>query len=340
MTRSNIVLTVLLVLQLIIAGVLFIPGDDDNGSSTSGTLLGDLTVDDVTALTLTGDTGDTLTVRRDGDAWVLPDAGDFPANSQRVVAFIRQMLALNTSRLVAESPSSHRQLSVSDDSFQRRIEIARGDQTTTLYIGTAAGTNATHMRIGGQDAVYLTSGLSAFDVSVDMAQWIDATYLTLDAERIFSLTVVNASGTVAFSRGNDGAWTMADLDDEQVFLPDSVTPLVNQAANIRMRRPLGTEAADDYGLDEPLAVVTIRTRGSLAQGDGTATPDASDQTIESTYTLTIGAELEDGYVARVSNSDYYVLIAPTVAETFINAAQAAFLEAEEGLGIDVPGGDS
>ena len=82
---------------------------------------------------------------------------------------ISDVLAIDNSRLVANTPASQARLKVHADNFARRIELDRANgDPVILYLGTSPNANATHVRLDGQDAVYLTTGALASEASSDL----------------------------------------------------------------------------------------------------------------------------------------------------------------------------
>lgn len=296
--RLNLLLIGALVVQVIIAAIVFWP----RGAATAGEpLLGDVASDDVTALTITNAEGETLTLVKEGEEWVLPDAGNFPALTQNVTELLDKLVAIESGRLVARTAESHARLQVAEDDFVNKVELTTGDGTETLYVGSAPNTGATNVRLGGQNNTYLTNQVNSWELNIQPSSWIDALYFSVTSNNVSRLELQNAQGTFTFERslGEDdtpGDWALAQLGEDQALDQSTVTTLLSRVNNLRMVEPVGTEMQPEYGLDEPLSVVTLT--------------EVDDEGTETVHTLHVGAQDSDGnYYVQSAGSEYVVLVA-------------------------------
>ena len=98
---------------------------------------------------------------------------------------------------------------------------------------------------------------------------------------------------------------------DRPFNPDSVVTLLSRLSSINMVKPLGKTAKPEYGLDAPSATITAVV---------------SDTASTKVVTLKIGAKDASGnYPVISSDSTYYVSVAASYVEGFINATQDSFL---------------
>ena len=312
MNRRNQILVGILVLQLIVTAIVLWPRPTATAEGES--LFPDLDTGQIVGLTITDTGGQTVHMAKENGAWVLPEAGGFPVQADRVPEFLAKIAALKAERLVAQTSSSHARLKVADDDYERLVEFEMSDGSHhRFYIGTSPSSTVSHVRAGDQDQVYLTSALSAQDAGAQASNWIDRTYLEIPQDQIVALTLENANGTFAFSKEGD-TWTMAGLAEGETLDPTAVTSIVSRAALVTMSEPLGTEEQDSYGLQAPLALVTIQTH--------------SDETGDKTYTLRVGArDPEDSsYVVISSESPYYVRVSEYAVKDLVERARDGFLE--------------
>jgi hypothetical protein len=307
MSRLNQILIVLLIVQLALVGFIFWPRPASEAQG--GPLLANFKADEVVALTIADGEGNQLVLGKSGDAWVLPEAGDFPADGEKVTPFLEKIAAVQADRLVTQTEGSHQRLQVAADDFNRRLELTLADGTTDqLFIGSSAGAAATHVRADGQPQVYLTGELAAWDANPEVTSWVDTLYFTVPQTATTDLTLENANGTFEFEKQGD-TWTMVDLAEGETLNQDTVSALLNQAGTIRLTDVLGTEERTDFGLADPLATVTL-------------------ETTDDTYTLRVGArdEATNSYAFSTSNSPYYVRVAGWAGDAFVDKTGADFLE--------------
>jgi hypothetical protein len=132
--------------------------------------------------------------------------------------------------------------------------------------------------------------------------------------------------------------------------PDSVTGLLARVAQVRMTQPIGTTQEDSFGMDAPQATITLTVQeqkvtqpaetGASGQAgvvqlstpvgteaaSPTPPPTPTVETVETMYTLRIGAKLDGGdYAFIASNSTYYVQVSASTAEGILNLNHDSFL---------------
>ena len=310
-TRLQQLLIGVLVLQLALAALVFWPRPVASGSGEP--LLSGVQVGDVTGLTVTDDTGQTVTLAKQGDSWVAPAAGDYPADAAKITPVLDKLVAITTGRLVAQTAAGHAQLQVADDKFARKIELTTAEGVRTVYLGSAAGGSSVHVRLGGQDNVYLASGPNTWEVAGDVASWVNPVYFEASSADVTGFTLVNRNGEFPFVKDAQGNWSLPGLAADETLNPNNVISLVDQATTVRMTKPVGKTVDAAYGMAEPSAVVTLRYKS----GD-----------VEKTTTLTIGAQdpADQAYYAKSSDSEYYVKVAEYSVQTLIERGRAEFLQ--------------
>lgn len=337
LNRTNLLLVALFVVQAAVVAYLYWPGN--TVPTENEPLLGTLDASDVRSISITGTDDATIQLDRTSDGWVATSVGNYPATATKVDEIVGKLLAINSSRLVTNTPGSHKRLKVADDDFNSKIEVTTADGTQTLYIGTAPSTGATHVRLSGQDATYLTGEVASWELSPQASTWIDTLYFEVPREEVVGLTVENTNGTVEFSRENgESPWTLIGLAEGETLDESTVTTLLSRVVSVRLVEPLGTTEAADYGLAAPQATVTIKTKDA----DGN----------EATHTLLVGSKNEESgnYLFKSSGSAYYVTVSSFTGDDLVGKARADFLTAaeeessaaptEEGAATDVEATDA
>ncbi len=313
-SRLLLALATLVAVQLVLVAVVFLLPRGST-AATDAPLLPDLSVDAANALTIADDTGESITLAREGDGWVLPDADNYPANGGSIEALIEQIGELEADTVIAESAGSHARLQVGEEDFARRVDLSLdGGDGETLFIGSTAGGGASHMRAGDSDTVYLSDGISAFDVNATAAAWIDPTFFSVAQPDVQMLTLTNISGTVELVRGADGAFTLIDLTAGETVDEASLSSLLTTLSNVSMVEPIGLAVEQGFNADLGGAGATVTVETQDAEG------------ATATQTLQIGEPLENGnYVATSSESEYAVEIAPFTVEPLLTSARSDFL---------------
>ena len=280
-------------------------------------LLAGLQADAVTGVEIEDGADGHVVMAREGDGWVLSDAGGYPADGTRIADLLDRLAAARRDRLVARTEAGRLELRVAPDGFERRVRIDAGPERYLLYIGTTAGTGAGHVRVDGEDEVWTVDGVAPWQVAADRADWVDPVYLRVESDRVAAFELVNAAGRFRFER-SDGGWTSPVPGAGEVLDQDRVTAFVDRVSTLRMRRPLGTEPPGDYGLAERAAVVRLALS---PDGDGEA------RTLE--LLILAGGDDDYDYVVKSSDSEYYVEVPSFTLADLVDAGRSTFVTADD-----------
>ncbi|MCC6166232.1 MAG: DUF4340 domain-containing protein [Caldilineaceae bacterium] len=321
-SRVNLALLALLALQLVAVAWVYRP----RATGAAGTpLLPGVSADQVTRLRI-ADADRSVELERAGDGWVMAGTDGYPANTEKITTTLASLIGVTTDRLVATTPASHARLQVAPNAFARQVTLTTPDGDQAIYLGSSAGAGATHVRLDGNDATYLTSGLDVWQLDTAPSSWVNATYFSLPADEVVALTLQNANGTLTFVKDENGEWTLQDRAPDEQVLAANISTLVTRATGVNLTVPLGTADKPEYGMADPLATLTLQTQN--AQGE----------TAE--YTLVMGAKDADNtYVFKASSSPHYVRIAGFTGDEFASKKRADFLpqpEAADGSAAPAP----
>ncbi len=308
--KKNIqILGILLILQIALTAVVFLPRS--SAASESGEpLLPDLSADEIQQIFIEDGDGDTITLVRSEDGWVLPDKDDYPVLSDSVDTLLDGLLAIDTSRLITNTVSSHRRLKVAVDEFERKIVLSSATATLrTIYIGSAPNFGSVHVRLEGDVDTYLTDDIAAHQANADAASWVDTTYISLSRDEVQAIRLKNANGTFEFEKDEEGNWNLVGLAEGEKLNASAMSTLETRATSVYMTEPLGLEDKAAFGLAEPLATLVIQTE-------------------EKTITLHVGAydEESSSYVVSSSESPYYVRVSDFTAQPLVENTRDDFVQ--------------
>jgi hypothetical protein len=310
MNRRNQVLSVLLAVQIVLGAVVFWPRWWVSGAE-AGPLLAGFRADEVVSLSVTDSDENRVALVKESQGWVLPEVDDYPADGEKVSALLQKIEGLQANRQVTRTESSHKRLKVAEDDFERLIELEMADGAAyQLYVGSSPQANATHVRAADGPETYLTSELASYEVDATAGRWIDALYYTLPQTATVALSLKNANGEFQFERGADEEWLMKGLGEGEEFNQAGFNTLLGQASSLRMAEPIGREEEDWFGLDQAGAVVTLETEEGQA------------------FSLRIGAKdagERNNYVAKWSESPYYVWLPEYTASSFLDKTRDDFI---------------
>lgn len=347
LSRSNLTLIALLVVQLILLAISVVTSAGTEARPVEPIVAG-ISAADIEIMSFTDDLDNEVKLARREEGWVLPDADDFPVDGAKVEEVLDKIGRLDTRRLVATNRANFARLEVGDVDFRRRISLESADGKSELYLGGSGGADTVYVRRADEDNVYLGVGLNSWELSTQVSNWVDTSYVFLPQEDVLEISVSNAAGSFRFVRAGDGL-TYADLAEGEEFNDTKLPIILRNAASIRMLAPLGLEAQEEYGLEEAQVTVEVRYRelvvveepaesaaGSEAEeGDEERSAGEIEQAEpeyrEASYRLTFGAELEDGVVLRSSDAEYYVLVRDTVFNAFNDLRREDLVKAAEAV---------
>ncbi len=338
LSRSNILLAILLLAQGVLLAISVLISSGTEARPVEPLAAG-IAAADVERFSFADDLDNEVTFARRDDGWVLPGADDFPVDGDKVEEILNKIAGLDTRRLIASNPANFARLEVSDEDFRRKLSLESAAASAALYLGGSGGVDTVYVRRAGEDKVYLGVGLSSWELSTQTSAWVDANYVNVPLADVLEISVENADGRFTFARDGD-SWRYTDLPEGETF-EDTKMPIVSRnAATVRLLEPLGLKALDEYELAEPRVVVQVRYQRvdtpaetvDEVPADEAEAPEASaDETvyIEEEYTLTFGANLEDGVVLKSSAAEYYVLAPETVFKAFNDLTQADLIRAPD-----------
>ena len=311
MKRQQQILLAVLVVQLLLSVVTFWPRQATMEEGQA--VFPDLKVNDIVTFTITNETRQTITLKKENGTWGLAGADQYPVKTDTLTDLLEKFTQITRGNLVAKTNTSHKQLQVDGEDYMRRIEIELADgESYLIYLGSAPRYTATHFRVAGELETYLTTQLSTWELNVTPNTWIDTLYHEVDPATITEVVLENVNGVFTLVK-QDEAWTLVDLAVGEILAPGKLTDVVNKAARVTMLRPLGKNVESDYGLNAPLARVTVKTA-------------------DSSYTVSIGAKnsVDNSYYVKASTSDYYVSVAEYGVNSLVENTRADFMQVPEG----------
>jgi hypothetical protein len=297
----------LLLIQVLLVGFVYWPRQSAAGG---GAPLVEADLEQqVIQMTIRDEEQNELRLLKGSEGWVLPDAGNFPADPVKVESFLTKLASISTVSSVAQTADSYRRLKVAEQDFVRQIDLAlEGGRHAVLYLGSSPSFGAVHVRREGDPTVYLTTKVAAYDAATTAGSWIDAVYLDVPPEDINAVTISNGSGSWTFVKLDDETWSLTDLSGGEVVDQSAVSTLLNRISILRMSEPVDHQISPAYGLDTPSANITIRTA-------------------EQNYMIAVGAldEDADAYYVKGDHSPYVVRVSASNLESVVTNAREDYL---------------
>ncbi len=228
MNRRNAVLSVLLAAQLMLVLLIYWP--QQQGSASVITLL-NIDPAQVDSMVISDGYGSSITIKKQGDAYVIDPPESYPADASRVKSALKKLCHLVSHRLVSTSMGSQGRLRVSDERFNRRIKLVdSAGKAHVIYLGTTQG-KGVYARAGDSDKVVFVSAISSWEFVTSPRSWWKTTLVDITPGAVNSLELKNSHGTFVIKRNSDDRW----IDGAGKLLDqDKVKQLLLAVQNIRL----------------------------------------------------------------------------------------------------------
>ena len=138
----------------------------------------------------------------DLDTWTMPS--NLPVDASRIESLSGVFTSESATWPVASTSDAARRFEVTEDDFQRRIELLAGDdEVATLYLGTSPGFRRIHAREADSEKIYSIE-LATYDLPLDRDDWIDKSLIAAPA----SIDSIARPGQWKVELDSEGEWTL------------------------------------------------------------------------------------------------------------------------------------
>jgi hypothetical protein len=281
--RTQITLAGLLVLQVALILLFRSPFTGASTSAELHPLLPGLEAFSPERLELQGEEDKTLTLRKQGQGWVVQQVDDFPADATKVDEVLKELREIKVRRPVVTSPRYHAAFEVTDDENQGRIRIwdaQEGEAKVDLILGSSPNYQITHVRKAGDDPVYEARGIAAYEFRPEASGWVDKDLVDIEESQLVGVKLTNGAGSFELAR-EEGNWKVtAPADQAAVELDgEKVESLLRTARTIRLADAIGKADPQAQGFADPAASLELRRTA----------PDGTTETV----VVQIGGRLPD-----------------------------------------------
>jgi hypothetical protein len=306
------ILAGLLGVQLLLALALGLSGRDDALRAPAREPLLALSADQVDRLVIEArGPGERIELRRQGEGWLLAGGPEpFPAAPGEVQRLLERLLALRQGVPVATRAEAHERFGLTDDRYERRIVLARGDQTlATLVLGSSAALRQSHARVAGHDTVHVVE-LPAYEVSVRPDDWRDLGLLAVARQQLERIEVaglvLRPAADDAAGEGREGPrWQAQGLPEGRRLDPQAAERLAGLLATLRVSRVLAQDDLPAQAWQSPQARWSLVRQGESSPVD---------------YVLARGAA-DDAYRLKVSSRPEVFELPAATATQWIEATR-------------------
>ena len=167
--RSTAILAGILVVQLVLAAVLFMP----RGEETDPLVTYEIELAD--RILISSMDEDPIELRLEDGQWFLQ--GGLVADTSRLETLLEVLGSDRWSWPVASTSEAARRFEVTEDAFQRQVELfAEEEELATLYLGTSPSFRLIHAREADSDSIYAIE-LASYDLPMRQDDWLDKSLL-------------------------------------------------------------------------------------------------------------------------------------------------------------------
>lgn len=322
MRRPLLPLLILLLLQALLAGGLYLRRDPLAATRSDARLLPADAVQGVDQLTLEGRAEskpeghpDRVVLQQKDGAWVLPENFGAPADGTRVKGLLDQLAGLKRGLPIATSEAAQRRFKVTDGDFERRVVLSGGGKAlATVYFGSSPGLRKSDARTASDRAVYAVD-MPTYELPTDAGSWLSPDLLRVDAAQLAGIGVTEGRESLELVRqkGADkhpDTWTAPELKGAEHLDDAHVAALVQQVASLRADAVLGTAAQPEWQQEHPALTLLLRDGKSQEQQWVLSKPSAGDF-----------------YVLKTSGHPWYFSISSASGRALADAAARSALVA-------------
>lgn len=227
--QTRILLAAALAAQTALAGVLWIANSAAEQAPAAAPLLRFPSAQ-ITKVVISDGAGST-TLEKSGDRWQLPALANLPASATRMTTLLQTLEGLQTRWPVVSSASGRERFEVTDEKFQRQLQLFDGEELRGAYFfGTSPGFKQTHARRAEEDEVYAVS-FNNVDLPADSNDWLDKGLL-----KVAQPTSIEGSDFSLVKSGD--VWSLATTEPPAPLQLDNakVAALVAALQNLQVLR--------------------------------------------------------------------------------------------------------
>ncbi len=306
MQRLSLIFAGILGVQLMLALALFLSGSDHASFKAKEPLLAfDPGAVDRIDIDESGANSVAL-VKRD-KSWVVPSMADFPADGQRIMAFLTRLADLKKGWAAATSADAAQRFKVADKAHERRIVLKKGDKTVgELMLGTSPSFRQVYARAGGNSNIFAIA-FATYDVGARGEDWMNRGVLGVPDDKIASISI----GDLKLDRKDNRYW-VAGLADGETQKDGEVYRLAGTVTHPIFDAVEGKGAEALAKVDRPDIEVSIKN------------------TDDSIVALKYKKEAAGGaYLFTSSASDYLFRVGEGQIQALVKAKREALVEAKK-----------
>jgi hypothetical protein len=298
MTKRNIFLLAILLLQIVLIGYMYRPGKETVAPVVE--FFPGIEQDKVSGLIITDNEQDSITFKKGEQGWTIEPDG-YPVNGIKADSLVGKLVSLKSTRLVTRTASSRIRLKVDDEIFEQKIKLLIDDgKSYLIFLGASPGNNTIHVRMEGEDEVFLVKGLSSWEAPTENSAWWKNRYVEMAPEELVEVELINSHGSFKITKDKDNTWKNAESGADETVSKEKTEEFLGKAGMISLTKYLGRDEDESYGLKTPVAELVLQSK-------------------QKSISLKIGPKDEetDNHVVKASDSPFYVHVGSFVIKDIL-----------------------
>ena len=298
MTKRNIFLLAILLLQIVLIGYMYRPGKETVAPVVE--FFPGIEQDKVNGLIVTDNEQDSITLKKGEQGWTIEPDG-YPVNGIKADSLVGKLVSLKSTRLVTRTASSRIRLKVDDEIFEQKIKLLIDDgKSYLIFLGASPGNNTIHVRLAGEDKVFLVKGLSSWEAPTENSAWWENRYVEMTPEELVEVELTNSHGSFKITKDKDNTWKNAESGADETVSREKAEEFLRRAGMISLTKYLGRDEDESYGLKTPVAELILQSK-------------------QKSISLKIGPKDEetDNHVVKASDSPFYVHVGSFVIKDIL-----------------------
>lgn len=256
MKRMIIYLTMLLAAQLVLVFALTFAHQDLAGTKSHELLL-NIDSAKIESITLSGGDQTTLTLKKNGEGWMLPQHFSAKVDAAKVEKLLATLTGITRPWPVAKTAAAAERFKVVEQNFERKLVfLSQGKPQKTLLLGSSPGFRKVHARITGEKPIY-DIPFSTFQASLKPEDWIDQQQLQIKPADVSAIELPDCQ----LLRKN-GKIELKELTDSEQTDVKQAQKLLKQLTDLQIR--------DVYGKSDTQLPSPVELKFKLKLKDGSS----------------------------------------------------------------------
>lgn len=206
-----------------------------------------LNFDALESVEITEGEGDSISLVKKEDSWILPELSDFPVSESKWNDMKEKLSTLKRGWPVATTSIAAKQLKLSDEEFEKKLTFKSTNGDKTLLFGTSPGFKKVHAKVS-DEAESFSVNFSTHEASTKLSDWTDKDYLKVARDEV--RTILHPKVTL---KREEKSFTLDEIPEGMEVNKEEVDSTAKLLIGFTFLEVLGTEDKEDYHLENESA---------------------------------------------------------------------------------------